>query len=315
MQMKLYPLFPIAVLMSCQTVKSSNNPQTAEMLLNDVKSLASDGYQGRKTGTKGAELARDYIKGRLRNLGVSAFTANPDYEQSFTALEQSGKEVTGTNVIAYIPGKTDQVIVISAHYDHLGIINDEVYNGADDNASGVAGLLKIAAHYKKAQPTNTLIFAFFDAGELDWQGSKAFVKQPPVPLEKVVLNVNLDMISRNEKGQLYASGTYKYPQLKPYLTHSNQDVKIILGHDNPSLGVDDWTNQSDQGAFNAKNIPYIYFGVEDHTDYHKASDEFENINQTFFINAANSILEIIDNFDKERNIQAIFRQKVQMKKQ
>jgi Zn-dependent M28 family amino/carboxypeptidase len=315
MQMKLFPLFPIALLMSCQTVKSSNNTKTAELLLNDVKTLSSDAYQGRKTGTKGAELARAYIKSRLKKLGLAAYPSTPDYEQSFTAVEQSGKQVSGKNVIAYIPGKTDEVIVLSAHYDHLGIVNNEVYNGADDNASGVAGLLKIAAHYKKSQPSKTLIFAFFDAGELDWQGSKAFVAKPPVSLDKIIMNFNLDMISRNEKGQLYASGTYKYPQLKPYLTHSYPDVKIVLGHDNPSLSVDDWTNQSDQGAFNAKNIPFLYFGVEDHPDYHKATDKFENINQTFFVNASGAILEMIDNFDKERNIQAIFRQKLQMKKQ
>ncbi len=313
--MKLYPLFPIALLISCQTVKSSNNTKTAEMLINDVKTLSSDAFQGRKTGTEGSELAREYIKGRLKKLGLQSFPAMPDYEQSFTALEQSGKKVTGKNVIAYIPGKTDQVIVLSAHYDHLGIINNEVYNGADDNASGVAGLLKIAAYYKKSQPAKTLIFAFFDAGELDWQGSKAFVDQPPVPLDKIILNFNLDMISRNEKGHLYAAGTFKYPQLKSYLTHSYPDIKIILGHDNPSLGIDDWTNQSDQGAFNSKNIPFIYFGVEDHRDYHRATDELQNIDQAFFTNASNAILEIVDNFDKERNIHAIFRQKVQMKKQ
>jgi UDP-N-acetylmuramoylalanine-D-glutamate ligase len=81
------------------------------------------------------------------------------------------------------------------------------------------------------------------------------------------------------------------------------------------MGQDDWTNQSDQGAFNAKNIPFIYFGVEDHKDYHKATDEYKNINKTFFIDAANTIQEVIINIDKQRDIQAIFREKLQMKKQ
>jgi len=89
----------------------------------------------------------------------------------------------------------------------------------------------------------------------------------------------------------------------------------LLGHDDPKMGQDDWTNQSDQGAFNAKNIPFIYFGVEDHKDYHKATDEYQNINKTFFVDAANAIQEVILNIDKQRDIQAIFRETLQMKKQ
>jgi Zn-dependent M28 family amino/carboxypeptidase len=313
--MKIHYILPLAFLISCQTVKSSNNQKTTTQLLNDVKTLSSDNYMGRKTGTKGNEMARTYIKKRIRSLRLNAFPQLSNYEQQFQATDKSGNKMTAKNLIAYIPGKSDHVIVLSAHYDHLGVIDKEVYNGADDNASGVAGLLKIAAYYMDKKPNNTLIFAFFDAGELDWQGSKTFVNHPPVPLNKIILNLNLDMISHNEKGQLYASGTFRNPQLKPFLTHSNPDLKIMLGHDNPNLGIDDWTKQSDQGAFSEKNIPFLYFGIEDHSDYHKPSDEFQNINQTFFINAANAILEIVDNFDKERDVQAIFRQKVQMKKQ
>lgn len=297
--MRLYPFIPLIVLMSCQTVKSSNNQKTTTtQLLNDTRNLSTDAYQGRKTGTKGGEMARTYIKKRIQSIGLKAFPQLSNYEQQFTAVEKDGNKVTGKNLIAYIPGKTDNVIVLSAHYDHLGVIDNEVYNGADDNASGVAGLLKIAAYYAKTQPNKTLIFAFFDAGELNWQGSQTFVNHPPVPLKKIILNVNLDMISHNEKGELYASGTFKHPELKPYLTHSNPNLKIMLGHDNPTLGVDDWTNQSDQGAFNSKNIPFIYFGIEDHKDYHKSTDEFQNINQAFFVDAANAILEIVDKLDK-----------------
>jgi hypothetical protein len=313
--MKLYPFIPLVFLISCQTVKSSNNQKTTLQLLNDTKTLSADAYQGRKTGTKGSEMARTYIKDRIKSLGLKSFAQISNYEQPFTATEKNGNKVPGKNIVAYIPGAIDNVIVLSAHYDHLGVIDGEIYNGADDNASGVAGLLKIAAYYSKARPNYTMIFAFFDAGELNWQGSAAFVNDPPVPIDKIMLDINLDMISHNDKGELYASGTFKHPQLKTYLSHSNPNLKIMLGHDNPALGIDDWTNQSDQGAFNKKNIPFIYFGVEDHKDYHKPTDKFQNINQGFFVDAANAILEIVDNFDKERDIQAIFRQKLQMKKQ
>ena len=313
--MKFRLFIPLALLMSCQTVKKAEEVQGANNLLDDVKALSADTYQGRKTGTEGAALARTFLKKRLSQLGLSSYAGLQDFEQPFKAKDRSGKSVDAKNVIAYIPGKSSEIIVISGHYDHLGVIDNEVYNGADDNASGVAAMLNIAAHYKKSKPDHTLVFAFFDAGELDWQGSGYFVNHAPFDLKKVLLNINLDMISHNEKNELYAAGTFTNPQLKKYLTHTQENVKIMLGHDNPEFNVDDWTNQSDQGAFHAKGIPFLYFGVEDHKDYHKASDEFENIKQSFFIDAAEAILEIVDNVDKDRDIQSMYRQKLQMKKQ
>lgn len=315
--MKYILLIPLALLFSCNAVK--NNPAattTGTQALKDVQTLSADAYEGRKTGTKGAEMARTYLIGRLKEIGLKPYPGMAGYEQEFEVKGRNATAaVTGKNLIAYIPGKTDQVIVISAHYDHIGVIKNEVYNGADDNASGVAGLLQFATYFSKNKPNNSLIFAIFDAEEMGLQGAKAFVANPPIALEKIKLNINMDMISHNDKNELYAAGTFKYPQLKPYLHISNPALKLMLGHDDPKLGQDDWTNQSDQGAFNAKNIPFIYFGVEDHKDYHKATDEFQNINQTFFVNAVNAIQEVIINIDKEKDIQSIFREKLQMKKQ
>lgn len=314
--MKIYLLLPMALICSCCSVKNSNTKiQNGSQLLSDVKILSSDKYQGRKTGTKGAELAKAYIQQRFKSIGLLSFSTLPNYEQKFSFKDKNGLSTTGKNVIGYIKGKSDEVIVISAHYDHLGVINNEIYNGADDNASGIAGLLKIAAHYVKAKPNNTLIFAAFDAGEQKWKGSKAFVANPPVALSKISMNINLDMISHNDKGELFASGTYKHPELRDYIIYTNPDLRILFGHDNPKQKVDDWTYQSDQGAFDAVNIPFIYFGVEDHKDYHKPTDKFENINQTFFINAANAILEVVDHIDQQKDLKAIFREKLQMKKQ
>ncbi len=312
--MKLKLFIPLALLMGCQTVKKAEEIKGTNNLLEDVKTLSAEEYQGRKTGTEGGAMARAYIEKRLSSIGLKGYPGLNGFEQAFKAKDRKGKLVEARNVVAYIPGKSSKIIVISGHYDHLGVIENEVYNGADDNASGIAAMLNIAAHYKVQQPEHTLVFAFFDAGELDWQGSNYFVTKMPFALDRVVLNINLDMISHNDKGELYAAGTFRTPQLKGYLTHTQPNVKIMLGHDNPEFNVDDWTNQSDQGAFAAKNIPFLYFGVEDHKDYHKGSDEFENINQEFFLDASEAILEIVDNLDKDRNIQAIFRQKLQMKK-
>lgn len=309
--MKLYLLIPLVLTLGCNAVKTSNLPSRSDQLIKDVKTLSSDAYEGRKTGTKGAEMARNFIGKRFKELGLKSFPLLNSYNQSFTFAGIDDPKIVGKNVIGYIPGYSEKIIVISAHYDHLGVINGKIFNGADDNASGVAGLLKIAEHYSRSKPNYTLIFAAFDAEEFGRKGSYYFINNLPVDIKRIKLNLNLDMISHNDKGELYASGTYKYPQLKNYIVTTNPDIKILFGHDNPKLGIDDWTNQSDQSAFNSKNIPFIYFGIEDHKDYHKATDTFENINQQFLINAANSILEITDNFDKDRTVQKTFRENLQ----
>ncbi|WEK18081.1 MAG: M28 family peptidase [Candidatus Pedobacter colombiensis] len=310
-------LISLGLLLSCGTVKNTGINPVDKQLLKDVEILSSDSYEGRKTGTKGAEMARAYLAERFKTIGLSSFPQLHGYEQPFSFSTNSTAVIHGKNMVGYIEGqsKSDQVIVISAHYDHLGIINNQIYNGADDNASGVAALLKYAAYYKAHKPHHTLIFAAFDAEEMGLQGARAFVANPPVELDKIILNINLDMISRSDKGELYACGTFKYPSLKNYFYTSNPKPKILFGHDDPKLGHDDWTNQSDHSAFNDKNIPFIYFGVEDHKDYHKASDKYQNINKTFFIDASNSILEIINNIDKERDIQKLFHQNLQIRKQ
>lgn len=283
-------------------------------LLSDVEILSSDAYEGRKTGTKGGEMARTYLNKRFTEIGLKSFPVLERYEQPFS-FETSKGIVKGKNMIGYIEGKSEQVIVISAHYDHIGIINNEVYNGADDNASGVAALLKFAAYYSKHQPNHSLIFAAFDAEEMGLRGAKAFVASSPVNIDRIKLNINMDMISHNDKNELYASGTSKYPTLKDYFYTSNPNPKILFGHDDPDSGHNDWTNQSDHSAFNDKNIPFIYFGVEDHKDYHQATDEYKNINKKFFNDVANAILEIIINIDKERDAQQLFHEKLKMKRQ
>jgi Zn-dependent M28 family amino/carboxypeptidase len=314
--MKSLLLVPLALLLSCNTVKKTDAQPGNTQLLKDVETLSSDQYEGRKTGTKGAEMSRAYISGRFKGIGLKAFSSTPGFEQPFSFKRGTAAEVKGINMIGYVQGKTDNVIVISAHYDHLGIVKDEVFNGADDNASGVGGLLNIAAYFAKNKPNNTIIFAAFDAEEMGLQGAKAFVANPTVTIEKIKLNINMDMISHNDKGELYACGTFKYPELKKYFVIDNSSVKVLFGHDDPKLGRnEDWTDQSDQGAFNAKNIPFLYFGVEDHKDYHKASDEYQNINKTFYADAVKAVLNVVTNVDRDRDINQIFREKIQMKKQ
>ncbi|OWK71024.1 M28 family peptidase [Pedobacter sp. AJM] len=314
--MKILYIIPLAMMLSCcSSVKNQTTTGSGKLdvqLLKDVEILSSDAYQGRKTGTKGAEMARAYIIERFQKLGLKSYPQNVNYAQEFTFNSRNGAKINGTNVIGYIPGKGKNIIVVSAHYDHLGVLKDEVFNGADDNASGTAGLLKIAAYFSKNKPNSTIIFASFDAEEMGLQGAKAFVANPPVPLASIAVNLNMDMIGHSEKAELYVCGTFRYPALKKYVDTTRKDIKVILGHDDPKLGHDDWTNQSDQGAFNAKNIPFLYFGVEDHKDYHKATDEYSTITRQFFSDAANTVLEVVKNIDAQSGLQQSLKDKMMM---
>lgn len=293
----------LLTLICCAAITQSAYAQIdSSQLLKDVETLSADKFEGRQTGTKGNRMAQFYLLDRFKKAGIKPMSGT--YEQPFY-FTRGDVRTMGTNLYGYIPGKTDSVIVISAHYDHIGVNGaankaDSIFNGADDNASGVAAILGMAAWFAKHPPRHTLIFAAFDAEEMGLQGAKAFLDRPPVPLTKIVANINLDMVSRNDKKELYACGTFHYPKLKPYIQAAAAKSKIILltGHDKPEEGSQNWTSQSDHGVFHRKNIPFIYFGVEDHPDYHKASDEFSRIHPSFFYQAANTVLEVARLMDK-----------------
>jgi Zn-dependent M28 family amino/carboxypeptidase len=265
-----------------------------------IKILSSDSLEGRKTGTAGGEKARAYIIDQLKKSGIEAFV--PGYTQSFSTTQSFGmvQKGDGVNVLAVIPGKRKETVVISAHYDHLGIYNNQIYNGADDNASGVVAILTIAQYFKKNVPEHRLIFAFFDAEERGLKGSAHFVEAINLKEENIVLNVNLDMVSRSDKNELYVCGTFLYPHLKVKLEtlKTPEGITLLFGHDDPILKREDWTNQSDQFNFHRKKIPFIYFGVEDHPDYHRASDDVGKINASFYANSVETILQAVKALDK-----------------
>jgi len=270
-------------------------------LLRDIETLSSDKYAGRKTGTDGNNAAAEYISERFKETGLRSF--QDKFRHPFSFKNRKSEPINGTNLIGFVKGKTDDVIVISAHYDHVGVNNSQIYNGADDNASGVSVLLGIAEYFKDHKPRNTLLFIAFDAEEMGLQGAYAFIKEPLPSRNSIILNVNMDMVSHNDKSELYASGTYKTTVLKEIIkgADENTGINILFGHDIPGSGKDDWTMQSDQGPFAKENIPFIYFGVEDHDDYHKPTDIFANINQDFFHSASIAILRSIIKLDKDLN--------------
>ncbi len=274
---------------------------SAAKLLKDIETLSADDMQGRGIGTPGGLKAREYVARRFAESGVKPF--NNSLFQPFDFTNRAGGKISGANVVGYVEGRRfkDKYLVITAHYDHVGVQKGEIYNGADDDASGTAALFAFAEYFRKNKPLHTIIFAAFDGEESGLRGARAFVAAPTVAKESILLNINMDMISRSDKNELYASGTYHNPQFKPLLEKiaKTSKVKLLLGHDRPEQQRDDWTNQSDHGSFHAARIPFIYFGVEDHEDYHQPTDDFAKINQEFYVHAIETILEAVKDFDKD----------------
>lgn len=277
-------------------------------LLRDVEQLSAPQFEGRKTGTAGNRKARALIAARFASLGLSAFHAGYAQPFSFTHKSMKGLFTPGlpyatpypdaANLIAYVPGTAtpQKFLVISAHYDHLGMKNGLMHPGADDNASGVATLLALAAWFKAHPPQHSIVFAAFDAEEVGKQGAKAFMAALPFAKEQLVMNLNLDMLGHNDSNEIFASGLYHWPQLRPYLDEAlkTSTVRVLSGHDRPGYQtgmIDDWTGSSDHSAFHDAGIPYLYFGVEDHADYHAATDTFANLNQRFLGKVAELVLQ------------------------
>lgn len=295
----------ILILISCIALLSTGTMQAqnrldAEYMLEDLRKLSHDAAEGRKTGTKGAEAARRFIIRQLETMKAKSLVKG--YRHPFSFQNTAGDTIQGENIVAYIRGQQQTAIVVTAHYDHLGVIDGKIFNGADDNASGVAALLAMAEYFKNNKPRHTIVFAALDAEEMGLQGAKAFVNDPDIPIDQVILNINMDMISNNDKNELYVAGTHHYPKYKPIIQKiQTAPLRLLFGHDSPDLGSKDWTNSSDHAAFHQKGIPFLYFGVEDHEHYHKDTDTFENINQGFYLKAAEAILECILALDRALN--------------
>jgi Zn-dependent M28 family amino/carboxypeptidase len=263
-----------------------------------VRILAADSMEGRKAGTPGGARARAWLVARLRALGLAPLGAR--YEHPFPLGDST---LRGVNLLAVIPGTSlrGRYLVLSAHYDHLGIVRGEIYNGADDNASGTAAVLALAGALRARPLRHSVIIALFDAEEEGLLGARAFMASPPVAPGALALDVNLDMVGHSERGELYAAGTAWSPALRPVLDSLRRvaPVTLLLGHDRPGVaGQADWTGDSDHAPFHAAGIPFIYFGVEDHKDYHRPTDDPGTITPAFFGRAVGTILEAVRRLDR-----------------
>ena len=265
-------------------------------LLNRVEILSSDDYDGRGTGEKGNSLAQDFIIVKFKKWNVVPLY--DCYRQDFQ-FKYRKDTLVGSNIVAKINGTEfpNKFIVISAHFDHLGNHNGKIYNGADDNASGTSALFSFAEYLSKNPPNHSVIIVAFDAEEKGLRGAKHFVNE--FDEKSILANINLDMISRSPKNELYVVGSRHHESLQNIIEsfENPTNTELLVGHDG-SDDKDDWTNSSDHAPFHKKNIPFLYFGNEDHDGYHKPTDDYEFITPEFYKNSVKIILSLFETIDE-----------------
>ncbi len=263
----------------------------SSQIVNDIKYLAGNDCLGRKPGTVGHLKAYEYILNSMRVLGLDSLENS--MVQTFAGTNINGTTI-GKNILGYVKGTqfTQQYIVVTAHYDHLGVKTNGTYFGADDNASGVACLIAMAKYFKLHPHKYSIIFAALDREETGLEGAYNLVDflKTKLTLVSIKFNLNMDMISRSNANEIFVSGLSHNPEYKKFVDEiqPKTNVKVLMGHDAGSL-KNDWTNQSDHSAFHQKNIPFLYFGMEDHADYHAPTDTFDKINISFYIENCNII--------------------------
>jgi len=276
----------------------------AARLMKDLEALAAPAMQGRLTGTAGSKRAQAYILEQFKQLKLQPFKGGFEQKFAFTSRRGGTQEFPdAVNLFGMLPGtvERDRYVLVTAHYDHLGARDGAVYHGADDNASGVAAMLAAARWFSARPPRVSLLFVAFDAEEQGLQGARYFVEHPPVPIERMSAVVNMDMVGRGDKNVIYVAGTTPYPALKPLVEAAakGRPIQVRFGHDRPGVaGVEDWTQSSDHGPFHNAHVPFLYFGVEDHADYHKPTDTFDKIDRAFFFQVVATIVDAIGTLDR-----------------
>ncbi|WP_339723467.1 M20/M25/M40 family metallo-hydrolase [uncultured Paraglaciecola sp.] len=278
------------------------------LLINDLATLSSAQMSGRKTGTIGSAKARRFIQSRFKTIGLAYFSEYPEFIQQFQ-LSKRSSDKQGFNIVGWIKGTSDeqQFIVVSAHYDHLGEKGRHVYYGADDNASGVATLLALASKVSELGLAHSVIFLATDAEEKGLYGAKAFIKNLPINKNAILLNINLDMLGEGgRRNKLYTTFSRGDEQLAKLVENVADTAALCLisGHwksRNFSQFKQkfNWRKASDHAAFSKVGIPYLFVGGGVHTRYHTPKDNFENINQDFYISAAETawlILQAADSY-------------------
>jgi Peptidase family M28/PDZ domain len=269
-----------------------------------IKTLSDDKLEGRGTGTEGEKKAATYIASQFKKLKLQPKGDNNGYLQSFkfkAGAHGEGTEGTANNIVAYLDNGAATTIIIGAHYDHLGLgeqsgsleanSQGKIHNGADDNASGVAGVLELATYFSKnkIKEKSNFLFLCFSGEELGLFGSKYFTEHSAVDLATVNYMINMDMIGRLD------------PQTKTVLVHGTGTSPVWetlvkgLENDNIKIKTDSsGTGPSDHTSFYLKNLPVLHFFTGSHTDYHKPTDDWDKINYKGEAEVLRLIVKIIE---------------------
>ena len=273
------------------------NSITTESLTTNLTIIASDEMEGRETGSEGQKKAGRYIIDFYKKHGISFPKGAKDYYQPIPAAYLNAKRNEGLpdseNIWAFIEGseKPDEIVVVSAHYDHVGIKKGEVYNGADDDGSGTVAIMEIAAAFQKAKneghgPKRSILILHVTGEEHGLHGSRYYSENPLFPLENTVADVNIDMIGRRDDAHK-DSNNYVYLIGSDYLSTDLYTLCEEVNKKNNFLTIDYKYNdkkdknryyyRSDHYNFAKNGIPVVFLFNGTHADYHRATDEVSKI--------------------------------------
>ena len=294
---------------SQENIKYSNTININD-LYDHIEILSSDSLEGRETGKPGQKMAAHYIANHFKNIGIPAFKRNTYFQKFkvksqrhvckcddcdltfFKRIFKSNQTIRGENVLGYIEGTDlkDELIIITAHYDHLGKHDSLIFNGADDDASGVAGAMEIAEAFMIAKkegygPRRSILIMPVSGEEKGLLGSEYYTDNPIYPLENTIANLNIDMIGRLD--DWHDNGNYVYligsDRLSLELHNLNEEINAkYIGLDLDYRFNDDedpnrYYYRSDHYNFAKNNIPVIFYFNGIHEDYHRPSDTIEKL--------------------------------------
>lgn len=290
---------------NAQNIVALTHPSASKYMntitISDLKKhlyiVASDEMQGRDTGSKGQKKAGEYLISQYGKNGIPFPTGAKNYYQNVPAayMNKNKSENLGDseNIWAFIEGseKPNEILVISAHYDHIGIKNGEVFNGADDDGSGTVALLEIAQAFELAKkdghgPKRSILFLHMTGEEHGLHGSRFYSENPLFPLKNTITDINIDMIGRRDEAHA-KSNNYIYLIGSDYLSTdlyticeeaNNKFIHLDIDYKfNDKNDSNRFYYRSDHYNFAKNGIPSVFLFNGVHADYHKASDEVDKI--------------------------------------
>lgn len=268
---------------------SVSGPENAGILLAQVSNEVADAWLS--AAGKRLEEAQKQIADKPSSFAL------PDSVRAELRVDVKREHATVENVLGYLPGKSDEYLIIGAHYDHLGLGNEsslapsqigQVHPGADDNASGTAGLLELARVFAKqgGELKRGVLFAAFAGEEIGLLGSSEWVNHPTLPLQDAVAMVNMDMIGRVNASKLYIGGTGTAATFEPLLKQAAASYPFKIDYSR------DGYSSSDHTSFAGKGIPVLFFFSGLHSDYHKPSDTWDKVNGAVAARVVNLVADV-----------------------